>query len=50
MSRSEISILLDYAEEVDALIEADDGDIFTGPFLTKHEEVMEMLYDLIERN
>lgn len=35
----------EYLEEIDSLIDADDGDVFTWPFIEKHEKLKEIVYN-----
>lgn len=49
LTPTEYEHLLDYLEEITTLIEADDGDIFTLPFLNKHETIWEIVHAIAER-
>lgn len=49
LNRLDALILLDYIDELEALIEEDDGTFFTMPMLAKHNEAKEVIYALAER-
>ncbi len=48
LSKLDLLILIDYIDEIDALIEEDDGTFFTMPLLAKHNEVKEILNAIAE--
>lgn len=48
LSREQALMLVEYIDELEALIEEDDGTFFTSPFLDKHNEVKELCYAIGE--
>lgn len=42
-------LLIEYLEEIDALIDADDGDVFDGAFLRKHDALKETVDEIVSR-
>ena len=46
LTPTEVDLLRDYLEEIDAIIDADDGTLVPLPLLRKHDEVKEIFYAL----
>lgn len=43
LTESELQQIIEYVEEIDSVIEADDGTCFPLPLIEKHEEIKELL-------
>lgn len=50
LTRDEVLVLVEYINEIDAVIEADDGTLVPLPLLQKHEQVKELVYEIAERD
>lgn len=48
LSKLQRLALVEYIDELEALIEEDDGTFFTTPMLAKHEEAKEIIYEIAE--
>jgi hypothetical protein len=42
LSNTQLGLVLEYLEEIDSIIEADDGTLMPIPFIDKHEEIKEI--------
>lgn len=42
---TEVELIAEYLEEIEAVIDADDGTLIPLPLVVKHEEIKELFYD-----
>ena len=50
LSNSELLAILDYVDEIEAVIEADDGTLVPMPLLEKHEVVRRIVNEVADRD